>query len=80
MAKKDEIFKSFMKHELLKDKYGIDYNNIPNTVREAKNSNIPIIKIIGEIVDSIDSSIEDDKKTEHQTYDLLTRYLSTVEL
>lgn len=80
MAKKDEIFKSFMKHELLKEKYGIDKKDIPDTVREAKNSYIPIIKIIGEIVDTIDSSVEADKKTEQQTYDLLTRYLSTVEL
>lgn len=80
MAKKDEIFKSFMKHNLLKDKYGIDKEIIPDTVREAKNSEIPIIKIIGEIVDTIDSNIDADKKTDIQTYDLLTRYLSTVKL
>jgi hypothetical protein len=80
MAKKDEIFKSFMKHELLRDKYAIDDNSIPDTVKDAKNSNIPIIKIIGELVDSIDSNIDSDRKTDLQTYDLLTRYLSTIEL
>lgn len=80
MAKKDEIFKSFVTHELLKEKYGITSNTIPSTVREAKNSDIPIIKIFGEIVDSIDSNLDADKKTDQQTYDLLTRYLSTVEL
>lgn len=80
MAKKDEIFKSFMKHELLKDKYSVDKNNIPDTVRDAKNSKVPIIKLIGELVDTIDSNVESDKKTDAQTYDLLTRYLSTIEL
>ncbi len=69
-----------MKHELLKNKYAIDNTNIPETVRDAKNSNIPIIKIIGELVDSIDSNLEADKKTDAQTYDFLTRYLSTIEL
>jgi hypothetical protein len=80
MAKKDGIFKSFMKHELLKGKYAIDNNNIPDTVKDAKNSNIPIIKIIGELVESIESNVDADRKTDAQTYDLLTRYLSTIEL
>lgn len=80
MAKKDEIFKSFMKHELLKSKYDIKNSNVPDTVKDAKNSNIPVIKIIGELIDSIDGNLDADRKTDSQTYDLLTRYLSSIKL
>lgn len=79
MAKKDDIFNSFMEHELLKTKYELKSEDIPSNVREAKNSNIPIIKLIAEIVDTIDG-IDSEKKTDQQTYDLLTRYLSTTDL
>lgn len=79
MAKKDEIFNSFMEHELLKTKFELNREDIPSNVREAKNSNIPIVKLIAEIVDTIDG-IDSEKKTEQQTYDLLTRYLSTTDL
>lgn len=79
MAKKDDIFNSFMEHELLKTKYELKSEDIPRNVREAKNSNIPIIKLIAEIVDTIDG-LDSEKKTDQQTYDLLTRYLSTTDL
>ena len=79
MAKKDEIFNSFMEHELLKTKYELNREDIPSNVREAKNSNIPIVKLIAEIVDTIDG-IDSEKKTDQQAYDILTRYLSTTDL
>jgi hypothetical protein len=79
MAKKDDIFISFMKHELIKSKYELNSEDIPSNVREAKNSNIPIVKIIAEIVDTIDG-IDSEKKTDQQTYDIITRYLSTTDL
>jgi hypothetical protein len=79
MAKKDDIFISFMKHELIKSKYELNSEDIPSNVREAKNSNIPIVKIIAEIVDTIDG-IDSEKKTDQQTYDIITRFLSTTDL
>lgn len=79
MAKKDEIFNSFMEHELLRSKYELKSEDIPRNLREAKNSNIPIVKVIAEIVDTIDG-IDSEKKTDQQTYDILTRYLSTTEV
>jgi hypothetical protein len=79
MAKKDEIFNSFMEHELLKTKYELKSEDIPKNVREAKNSQSPIVKLIAEIVDTIDG-IDTEKKTDQQAYDILTRYLSTIDL
>lgn len=79
MAKKDEIFNSFMEHELLKSKYELKSEETPKNVREAKNSHIPIVKVIAEIVDTIDG-IDSEKKTDQQAYDILTRYLSTTDL
>ena len=54
MARKDEIFKSFMKHELLISKYKLQQEKMPITVREGLNSNMPIIKAIALIVDGLD--------------------------
>ena len=51
MARKDDIFKSFLKHELLETKYELKREELPDTVREALLSEIPIIKAIALIVE-----------------------------
>lgn len=56
MARKDEIFKSFLNHELLENKYELKKADIPNSVREALNSDKPIIKAIALIVDGLDGT------------------------
>lgn len=55
MARKDEILCSFLKHEMLTSKYELKKSEIPSTVREALNSDIPIIKAIALIVDGLES-------------------------
>jgi hypothetical protein len=54
MARKDDILKSFLNHELLTSKYELKDSDIPVTVREALNSQIPIIKAIALIVEGLD--------------------------
>ncbi len=54
MARKDDILKSFLNHELLKNKYDFKQEELPKTVREALNSEIPIIKTIALIVEGLD--------------------------
>lgn len=76
MAEKDNILLSFMEHEILSTKYNVDKISLPKSFLEAKNSNIPIIKSIVEIVDAIDG-VGSEKKTEKQTFELLTRLLNS---
>ena len=57
MARKDEILNSFLKHELLTSKYEVKKSELPTTVREALNSDIPIVKAIALVVDGLESSI-----------------------
>jgi hypothetical protein len=56
MARKDEILKSFLSHELLLSKYEIKSSELPNTVREALNCDKPIVKAIALIVEGLDGT------------------------
>ena len=56
MARKDDIFRSFMEHDILKSKYEIKQEDIPKTVREAEQSEIKIVKTIALIVKELESS------------------------
>lgn len=56
MARKDKILRSFLTHELLKNKYGLKQEELPKTVREALNSDIPIVKAIALIVEGLDGT------------------------
>lgn len=53
MARKDNILHSFLFHPLIKEKYEIT-NEIPETVREALLSKIPIIRAIALIIDNLE--------------------------
>jgi hypothetical protein len=54
MARKDDILKSFLTHQLLESKYELNKEELPSTIREALNSDIPIIKAIALIVEGLD--------------------------
>ncbi|PKQ45957.1 hypothetical protein [Confluentibacter flavum] len=56
MARKDDILKSFLTHELLESKYELKKEELPNTVREALNSDKPIVKAIALIVEGLEKS------------------------
>ena len=56
MAKKDDILRSFMTHDILRVKYNIADSEIPSNLREGLSSNIPIIKAISLIVDKLEST------------------------
>jgi len=57
MSRKDEILKSFLNHELLETKYELKKTDLPSTVREALNSDNPIIKAIALIVEGLNGNI-----------------------
>lgn len=54
MARKDDILKSFLKHELFEKKYELKKYELPNTVREALNSDKPIVRAIALIIEGLD--------------------------
>lgn len=54
MARKDDILRSFLNHELLVNKYELKQEELPKTVREAINSDKPIIKAIAMIVEGLE--------------------------
>lgn len=56
MARKDDILKSFLTHELLESKYEFKREELPATVREALNSDKPIVKAIALIIEGLDGT------------------------
>ena len=54
MARKDEIFASFLKHELLSSKYNLQQAEMLTTVRAGLSSDKTIIKAIALIVEGLD--------------------------
>lgn len=73
MARKDDILISFLEHDIIKDKYQIESNELPTTVRDALNSNVPIIKAIGLIVENLEASTP---TTDNALRNLITQYLN----
>lgn len=53
---KNKIFKKFVSHELIKDKYQLEERDIPNNVTKALVSEIPIIKTIAILVDELENN------------------------
>lgn len=53
---KNKIFKKFISHELIKEKYRIEETDIPNNVTSALVSEIPIIRTIAILVNELESN------------------------
>jgi len=73
MAKKDEVLKSFLTHELLFRKYEVQEENLPKTVREALTSDISIVKAIALIVEGLDGT---SPVTEHVLRNQVIQFLN----
>lgn len=55
MNKKDKIIQQFLSHDLLITKYKLKKNQLPNSLKAAKDSEVPIIKAIALMVDALES-------------------------
>jgi len=73
MARKDNILKSLLAHELLENKYELKQEELPKTVREALNSNIPIVKAIALVVEGLDGT---SKVTDSVLRNQVTQFLN----
>lgn len=74
MARKDDILNSFLTHELLKNKYELNKDELPSTVREALNSDKPIIKAIALIVEGLEKS---PTATDNELRNSVLQFLNT---
>lgn len=74
MARKDDILKSFLNHELLESKYELKKQVLPYTVREALNSDIPIVKAIALIVEGLEKS---PTATDYELRNSVLQFLNT---
>ena len=74
MARKDEILKSFLTHELIESKYELRNEELPNTVWEALNSDIPIVKAIALIIEGLEKS---PSATDNELRNSILKFLNT---
>ncbi len=74
MISKDYILKSFLSHEVLESKYNIKKEKLPSTVREALNSDIPIVKAIALIIERLENS---PTATDNDLRNSILQYLNT---
>ena len=56
MARKDDILKNFLTHELILNKYQLKPEELPSTVRDALNSDNTIVKAVSLIVEALEKS------------------------
>lgn len=74
MARKDNILKSFLTHELLEKKYKLRLDELPQTVREALNSDIPIVKALALIIEGLEKS---PAATDNELRNSVLQFLNT---
>jgi len=74
MARKDDILKSFLTHELLESKYKLNRNDSPETIRDALNSDIPIVKAIALIIEGLEKS---PSATDNELRNSILQFLNT---
>lgn len=74
MARKDDLIKSFLGHQMLRDKYGITEEEMNYSHSTALDSNKPVIRSIAIVIGQVESSasISDGK-----LYEMIAQYLNT---
>lgn len=77
MARKDDILNSFLKHDILREKYNLKESDMPKSIREGLVSGIPIIKSIALIVDGLESTMP---ITDAALRNSITQYLNDAAL
>lgn len=77
MARKDDILKSFLQHEMLQEKYELSQDSLPDTVIEALVTDIPIVKAIALIVENLESP---QSITDSALRNIITQYLNEAAL
>lgn len=72
MARKDEIFTAFLSHSIFEEKYKLDKEDLPRTLRDGLQSDVPLIKCIALIVENLEGGFT----TDHNLKNIVTTYLN----
>jgi hypothetical protein len=73
MARKDDIFISFIKHEIISEKYELKETDLPHNLKEGLKSEHTIIKAIALIVENTESI---NPSSEKALYGQITQFLN----
>ena len=73
MARKDEIYNSFLNHELFSEKYAIKKEDIPKNLSEGLRSQNTIIQALAIIVDDMESI---NPSSDKSLYSKITKFLN----
>jgi|GEM_PF-1258500 hypothetical protein len=76
MARKDDILKSLLDHEIFEGKYNISKGELPNTVDNAQSSREAIIKAIAMIIDDKEGRLSSSSSTDKELYKRINQYLN----
>ncbi len=75
MARKDDIFRSFMEHPIVHEKWEQQSEPIPETVRDGLRSNVPLVMSIALLVEELEA---DDAISDKTLFTKLTAQLNGV--
>jgi hypothetical protein len=75
MLRKDKILNSFLDHEVLKTEYGLNLDDLPITIRDALNSDKPIVKAIALIIEGLEKS---PSQTDNELKNTILQYLNSI--
>lgn len=73
MARRDDIFSSFIQHPILTEKYDVEPQELEIDIAQGLQSNIPIIRSIAIIVDALEGKPISDSGLRNK----VTQYLNT---
>ena len=74
MARKDDIFKSFLDHPIIHEKYGIDKSKLPSKIDQGLKSEHLIVQTLALIISDLEKGI--NVSSEKQLYQKLTSFLT----
>jgi len=74
MARKDEIFMSFLKHEIIQEQYNIPPADLPKTIQEGLDSKHAIIKTLAVVVENTEGP--NNILTDKALYAQITQFLN----
>ena len=74
MARKDDIFKSFLDHPIIHEKYGLDTDELPSKIDQGLKSEHLIVQTLALIISDLEKGI--NVSSEKQLYQKLTSFLT----
>lgn len=75
MSHINKIFTSFLSHDILKSKYKLNKKDLSKNISEGIKSDIPIIRVIAELING-----KSNQNSDKELYEIISRYLNSKDL